>query len=297
MDPTTRLEHDLRIILAIQSLRAFGYGFASVVSGRRARGRRPVRRPGRARLRCDPGRQRAGLDRDRARRGPTGAAPGVRPPALGDERGRGRVRALRFGGGAGARGPHRHPVDRRERVGAAHLARAGDDGRRRARDPRPGLRSLQRGRVPGGSRRRARRGRTRPDPRADPEPPDRPALAAGARGRGDRVRRPHTPALARDRRPNRTLDGTAPPFTLGGEPPGDAVRAGRVRRWVRRVDVRGVLVRPAVRGERRAHGPGAVRFGAAPGDLVDRVGPTRHPVRPPADDGVHPPAVERPARS
>ena len=33
MDPTTTLEHDLRIILAIQSLRAFGYGFASVVLG------------------------------------------------------------------------------------------------------------------------------------------------------------------------------------------------------------------------------------------------------------------------
>jgi len=33
MDPTTQLEHDLRIILAIQSLRAFGYGFASVVLG------------------------------------------------------------------------------------------------------------------------------------------------------------------------------------------------------------------------------------------------------------------------
>ena len=33
MDTTTPLEHDLRIILAIQSLRAFGYGFASVVLG------------------------------------------------------------------------------------------------------------------------------------------------------------------------------------------------------------------------------------------------------------------------
>jgi MFS family permease len=33
VDPTTQLEHDLRIILAIQSLRAFGYGFASVVLG------------------------------------------------------------------------------------------------------------------------------------------------------------------------------------------------------------------------------------------------------------------------
>ena len=33
MDPTTQLEHDLRIILAIQALRAFGYGFASVVLG------------------------------------------------------------------------------------------------------------------------------------------------------------------------------------------------------------------------------------------------------------------------
>ena len=33
MSPTTPLEHDLRIILAIQSLRAFGYGFASVVLG------------------------------------------------------------------------------------------------------------------------------------------------------------------------------------------------------------------------------------------------------------------------
>lgn len=33
MDPTIQLEHDLRIILAIQSLRAFGYGFASVVLG------------------------------------------------------------------------------------------------------------------------------------------------------------------------------------------------------------------------------------------------------------------------
>jgi predicted MFS family arabinose efflux permease len=33
VDPTTPLEHDLRIILAIQSLRAFGYGFASVVLG------------------------------------------------------------------------------------------------------------------------------------------------------------------------------------------------------------------------------------------------------------------------
>ena len=33
MSPTTPLEHDLRIIFAIQSLRAFGYGFASVVLG------------------------------------------------------------------------------------------------------------------------------------------------------------------------------------------------------------------------------------------------------------------------
>jgi hypothetical protein len=33
VDPTIQLEHDLRIILAIQSLRAFGYGFASVVLG------------------------------------------------------------------------------------------------------------------------------------------------------------------------------------------------------------------------------------------------------------------------
>ncbi|MGA9162304.1 MAG: MFS transporter [Actinomycetota bacterium] len=33
MDPATPLERDLRIILAIQSLRAFGYGFASVVLG------------------------------------------------------------------------------------------------------------------------------------------------------------------------------------------------------------------------------------------------------------------------
>jgi hypothetical protein len=33
VDPATPLEHDLRIILAIQSLRAFGYGFASVVMG------------------------------------------------------------------------------------------------------------------------------------------------------------------------------------------------------------------------------------------------------------------------
>ncbi|HJY33111.1 MAG TPA: MFS transporter [Actinomycetota bacterium] len=33
MDPAITLEHDLRIILAIQSLRAFGYGFASVVLG------------------------------------------------------------------------------------------------------------------------------------------------------------------------------------------------------------------------------------------------------------------------
>ena len=33
MDPATPLEHDLRIILMIQSLRAFGYGFASVVLG------------------------------------------------------------------------------------------------------------------------------------------------------------------------------------------------------------------------------------------------------------------------
>jgi len=33
VDPTTHLEHDLRIILAIQALRAFGYGFASVVLG------------------------------------------------------------------------------------------------------------------------------------------------------------------------------------------------------------------------------------------------------------------------
>jgi predicted MFS family arabinose efflux permease len=33
VDSTTPLEHDLRIILAIQSLRAFGYGFASVVLG------------------------------------------------------------------------------------------------------------------------------------------------------------------------------------------------------------------------------------------------------------------------
>jgi predicted MFS family arabinose efflux permease len=33
VSPTTSLEHDLRIILAIQSLRAFGYGFASVVLG------------------------------------------------------------------------------------------------------------------------------------------------------------------------------------------------------------------------------------------------------------------------
>ena len=170
-------------------------------AGRRARRGRAVGRPGRARVRGDPGRQRPGLDRDRPRRRPPRTAPGVRPAALGDERGRGRVRALGFGGGAGARRPHRHPVDRRERVGAAHLARAGDDGRGRARDPRPGLRPLQRGRLPGGSRRRARRGRPRLDPRADPEPPDRPALAAGARGRGDRVRRPHTPALARDRRP------------------------------------------------------------------------------------------------
>jgi predicted MFS family arabinose efflux permease len=33
VDTTTPLEHDLRIIFAIQSLRAFGYGFASVVLG------------------------------------------------------------------------------------------------------------------------------------------------------------------------------------------------------------------------------------------------------------------------
>jgi predicted MFS family arabinose efflux permease len=33
VDPAITLEHDLRIILAIQSLRAFGYGFASVVLG------------------------------------------------------------------------------------------------------------------------------------------------------------------------------------------------------------------------------------------------------------------------
>jgi MFS family permease len=33
VDPATPLEQDLRIILAIQSLRAFGYGFASVVLG------------------------------------------------------------------------------------------------------------------------------------------------------------------------------------------------------------------------------------------------------------------------
>lgn len=33
MEPPTPLEHDLRIILSIQSSRAFGYGFASVVLG------------------------------------------------------------------------------------------------------------------------------------------------------------------------------------------------------------------------------------------------------------------------
>jgi MFS family permease len=33
VEPPTPLEHDLRIILSIQSSRAFGYGFASVVLG------------------------------------------------------------------------------------------------------------------------------------------------------------------------------------------------------------------------------------------------------------------------
>ena len=116
VDPDTPLEHDLRIILMIQSLRAFGYGFASVVLGAALR-RGPLGRPGRARVRGDPRRQRPGLDRDRSRRRSHRAASRIRPAAVGDERGRRRVRALRLRRSAGARGAHRHPIDRRERIG------------------------------------------------------------------------------------------------------------------------------------------------------------------------------------
>src|SRR6185436_18049500 len=119
--------------------------------------------------------------------------------------------------------------------------------------------------------------------RTDPEPPDRPALAPGAHARGSRVRPAHAPALARDRPAGRTGDRAVAPIPYGGEPARGAVRSGRLRRRVRRLDVPGVLVRAAVRGQRGAHGPGAVLFGSAPGALVDRVGMARHPDRPAPD--------------
>ena len=109
------------------------------------------------------------------------------------------------------------------------------------------------------------------------------------------MRRPHPPALARDRRSCRTLDGAAASIAQGGEPTRAVVRSGRVRRWIRRLDLPGVLVRPPVRRERGAHGSRAVLFGSAPSSLVDRVGVDRYPDRPAHHDGVHAPAVERPA--
>ena len=254
MDPTIQLEHDLRIILAIQSLRAFGYGFASVVLG--------------AAL-ADGGLSDSQVGLVFAAILAGNALVSIAIGLAGDRIGRRRAYVLLLLVMSAA--------------GVAPEVRARVFGRYNAVAYLAGAVGALAGGGPGLVRERT------------PNLPTDQRWLTGSDDRGSRVRRPHPATLARDRCSSRTLDGAAASIAQGSEPTRGVVRSGRVRRWIRRLDLPGVLVRPAVRRERGAHGPGAVLFGSAPSSLVDRVGVDRYPDRPAHHDGVHTPAVERPA--
>ncbi len=71
------------------------------------------------------------------------------------------------------------------------------------------------------------------------------------------------------------------------------LRAGRVRRRLHRADLHGLLVRPPVWRDRRGHGPRLLRGGAAPGGFVRPRRMAREPHRPAEHHGLHPPSVQR----
>ncbi len=244
----SRLTADARRILAIQALRAFSYGFGSVVLGVSLAASDLSGTEVGIVLARDARRLGAGVVlRSRA----TETALGRRRTyagllvVMGDRRNG--VRAHRLSAGAPPRRADRDALDRRRRVGPVHVARAGDaPGRRGRARPDAPLRHVQHDRdaAPGRSERSRR---SLPALLGDVE--QRwllvyPAAATLALARRDAASRARS-------RPASTRDAMhAPLASLASRSQSGSLRALRarlVRRWVRHPGLHRLLLRDEVR--------------------------------------------------
>ena len=258
---------DVRLIFSIQAVRAFLLRLQQH-HHRRVAGRHRARHGGRRRrLHRDAHRDGDLVPRRRALgRGPRAAAGVPRPPRRHGRRRHGlrrhRLRAVPRPGGA-----DRHPLDRSQRVGTDHDRRAGDARLAAGGRAEPGLRALQRGRLP--RRRGWRPGRRRPErlARPAPRPAARPAMAPARADRRGHLRDVGHAAEPAGRGVRRRAGGRPRPASLARRraAPGSAVRRRRVRGRIHRPDVHGLLVRAPVRRRCRADGPRLLRRRAAPG--------------------------------